>query len=45
LSYEKQRLTDALELMRKRVEEKVPIISEVEKRRIELEQESTEMKI
>jgi hypothetical protein len=40
--YEKTRLEKAFDDMRKRVEEKVPRIANVEKRRIELETEMLE---
>lgn len=36
-NYEKTKLEDAFEETRKKIEERVPIITEVEKRRVELE--------
>lgn len=41
-NYEKERLEKAFEDMRRRIEERVPVIAEVEKRRLELETESLE---
>lgn len=37
LNYEKSRLENAFEAMKKKIETRVPVIAEVEKRRIELE--------
>ena len=41
-NYEKDRLEKAFEDMRKKIEERVPVIAEVEKRRIELENDAIE---
>ena len=38
--YQKEKLEEAFEDMRRKVEERVPAIAEVEKRRIELENEA-----
>jgi len=40
--YEKRQLESAFESLRHKVEERVPVISEVEKRRVELEKEVLE---
>lgn len=40
--YEKDKLQQTFEEMRQKIEERVPIIAEVEKRRLELEQEAIE---
>ena len=52
LVYEKQSLAEALELIKKRVEERVPIkdfftqiISEVEKGRLDLERKTSDLKL
>lgn len=37
LNYEKNRLSDAFDEMKRKVQERVPVITEVEKRRVELE--------
>lgn len=42
LSYEKNKLQETFEEMRKKVEERVPVILEVEKRRVELEYQTAE---
>jgi len=40
--YEKRQLESSFESLRHKVEERVPVISEVEKRRVELEKEVLE---
>lgn len=37
LAYEKTKLSETFDEMKKKVEERVPVITEVEKRRVELE--------
>ena len=41
-NYERDRLDKAFDDMRRKIEERVPVIAEVEKRRIELEEERFE---
>lgn len=41
-NYERNRLEKAFDEMKKKIEERVPVIAEVEKRRLELEAETFE---
>ena len=41
-NYEKERLQKSFDEMKKKIEQRVPVIAEVEKRRLELENETFE---